>query len=488
MQVLTDGEMEQIWQTALRVWGQLALRAQGTEELNEALLDFGYQVNGEQIRFPKAVQEKVRARLADSREEKGPGRPARVVGEKLTYAASGQGLHYHDIETDTLRPAAAQDMADWSRLCDCFPDLGRAHPTLIPQVVPNSSCDLHAFATIILNSERPWPVSVFNAQMLPFFIELQAVCDGSVEKVRENPIFAAKCWLNSPFMITRENIEIGMQARELLDKPFEISTMPVAGVATPTTLAGALTQNLAEILACNTVTLALDDRLIGNCAGPLVFDMRTGVHTEVGPDSHLLRLATAQLAAHIFGGEYRGGGWPITAAKLPGAQSMMEKALDALWGLCNGARSFGGLGTLAETDVGSAVQLMLDLELMGHCRRLLAGITVDAGRIAEQLITEVAPTGAHYLETDHTLQYFREELWSPRLMDRRVPCHWLYIPLTAARALVGNCLPPVWSICEPVEPRQSASKSAPTTCQHVVSTSLLAFACAAGTRTARASG
>jgi len=430
MQVLTDQEMEQIWQAALRVWDQVPLRAQGTEEFNEALLDFGCQVNDEQIRFPKAVQEKVLARIAQSREEKGPGRPAVVAGEKLTYAASGQGLHYHDIETDSLRPATVQDLADFSRLCDHFPDLGRAHPTLIPQDVPNSSCDLHTFATIILNSERPWRVSVYNALMLPFFIQLQAVCDGSVEKVKENPIFAAKCWVNSPFMITRENIEIGMNAREVLDQPFEITAMPVGGIATPVTLAGALTQNLAEILACNTITLALDDRLIGNCAGPLLFDMRTAVDDEVGPGAHLLRLATAQLSAYVFGGEYRGAGWPITAAKLPGAQSMMEKSIDALWGLCAGGRSFGGLGTLADTDVGSTVQLMLDLELMGYCQRLLEGITVDADRIAEQLIAEIAPTGSRYLETDHTLKYFREELWSPELMDRRVPMAWVREPRT----------------------------------------------------------
>lgn len=69
MQVLTDQEMEQIWQAALRVWDQAPLRAQSAEEFNEALLDFGCQVNDEQIRCPKAVQEKVRARIADSREQ-----------------------------------------------------------------------------------------------------------------------------------------------------------------------------------------------------------------------------------------------------------------------------------------------------------------------------------------------------------------------------------------------------------------------------------
>jgi len=46
MQVLTDQEMEQIWQVALRVWDQVALRARGTEEFNEALLDFNSSCAG----------------------------------------------------------------------------------------------------------------------------------------------------------------------------------------------------------------------------------------------------------------------------------------------------------------------------------------------------------------------------------------------------------------------------------------------------------
>ncbi len=430
MQVLNEREMQQIWEAALRVWDQVPLRAQGTEEFNEALLDFGCQIDGERMTFPKAVQDKVLARLEQSREGNGPWRPARVDNTKLEYGASGQALYCHDIQTDEIRAATEQDLADWSRLCDCFERLERRHPTFIPQDVPTGSCDVHAFATIMLNSSRPWRVSVYSADMLPYFIELQAIWEGSVEKVKQNPIFAAKCWYNSPFMITRENIEIGMKARELLGQPLTIATMPVAGVATPATIAGALTQITAEVLGCNVISLALDDRLLGYCAGPDVFDMRTGVHTEVGPDCNLLGLGAAQMGAYMFGGEYTARAGPTTAAKLPGAQSMMEKALSATWAICAGIRSFGSLGITAFADIGSAVQLMMDLELMHYFEHLLKGIQVDEDRIGEQTIIAVAPTGARFLGTEHTVRYYREELWSPELLDRRVPMAWVADPQT----------------------------------------------------------
>lgn len=427
--VLDEAEAAKLWEAALHVWARVPVRAGGCPEFREALAAFGCDVSGGHIGFPLAVREKVLARIDEARRQAGPWRPAEVSSDALQYAASGQALYICDLESDKLRGATTEDLADWSRLCDVFyPGLHRAHPTFIPQDVPTGSCDVHAFATIILNSSRPWTVSVYTAAMLPYFIELQSLCDGGMEQARRDPAFVAKCWYNSPFMITDENIQIGMKARELLGRPFAINTMPVAGIATPATLAGAIVHITAEILGCNAITLALDDRLAGYCAGPLTFDMKTCIHTQTGPDVQLLRNACAQMGGYIFGGEYRSVGGPSTAAKTPGAQSMMEKAIDTTWAICGGVRSFGSLGTLAFADVGSAVQLMLDLELMSHLERLLQGIAVDDERIAEDLICRVAPTGAQFLATEHTARFNREELWVPELMDRRVPMAWAMDP------------------------------------------------------------
>lgn len=428
MSVLTDGEMDQIWRAALRVWAEVPLRAQGNDEFMQALRDFGCDLDGELIRFPSAVRDTVLACIEQSRSSRGPARPAEVQNATLDYSVSGQAFYCHDLSTESLRLATTDDQIQWSWICDMFPRLGRAHPTFIPQDVSPKYCDLHTFATIIINSSRPHRVSVYNADLLPYFIQLQAICDGSVEAVRQNTVFAAKCWVNTPFMITRENIEIGMKARELLGQPLQMSTMPVAGVATPVTLAGCMVQSVAEVLALNAVSLALDDRLAGWTAGPLTFDMRTGIHTQVGPDVELVGLAARQMGAYVFGGEYTGIGGPTTTAQTPGAQSMMEKALATMFGICSGIRSFGSLGILSTADTGSVLQLMLDLELMKHFERLLQGVQVDEETLAEDVIKEVAPRGAYYLNQDHTAKFFRSELYLPDLVDRRVPMAWLTDP------------------------------------------------------------
>lgn len=203
-----------------------------------------------------------------------------------------------------------------------------------------------------------------------------------------------------------------------------LGLMPTAGSAAPATIAGCMVQQTAESLVCNIITLAVDGRLSGYHRGALATDMRTGSATQSGPDVDLLQLASAEMAEFCFGARVTVARGPTTTAKVPGAQSMMEKSIATLWAILGGTRSFGSLGTLASADVGSAVQLMLDVEMMEYFQRLLDGVKVDAERLAEEVICEVAPTGARFLGHEHTVQHFREELFTPALADRRVAGAW----------------------------------------------------------------
>jgi len=424
-QVLAEDEISRIWNAALATWAQVPLRAPGPDAFMQALRDYGCDVRGDRIHFPQAVREKVLARINAERERHGPYRPAIVDSDTITFHTNGQGFHCCDTRTGSLRPATTEDLAEWSRLCDAIPGLQRGHPTYIPQDVPVATCDVHAFATIILNSRVPCRVSVYAADLIPFFIALQAVVDGSEEQARKAPVFNTTCYVNSPFMISREAIDIAMRARETMGLPFRVFAMPVAGATAPGALAGAMVQSVAECLALNTVTLALDDRVTGWTESMLGFDMRAGTPVANAPDGQLLSLMARQMGAWIFGGTYTAVGALSTTAKTPGAQSCMEKALDAMWAFASGVRSFASLGVLAASDAASATQLMLDLELVHTLERLARGARVDEDTLAAEVIREVAPRGAKYLVHEHTAEHFREELWAAELMDRRFPSAWM---------------------------------------------------------------
>lgn len=156
--------------------------------------------------------------------------------------------------------------------------------------------------------------------------------------------------------------------------------------------------------------------------------MLSGNSVVSGPDYSLLWLAYSQFAAYLFGGEYTGGGALQTMAQAPGVQAVMEKSLGGMWGLWAGLRSFSSVGVLAASDAAGLTQMALDLEIVSWLRRLSEGITVDAETLAEEVIAQVAPTGAYYLGHEHTALHFRSELWLTTLMDRRPAAAWRLNP------------------------------------------------------------
>ena len=420
---LTDDEMTKIFDAAVRIWRRVPLRIQAPDELMQPLRDFGCEVDGELVRFPGQVIDMVIDRVRESKKahhanEGEDGWP----GNTISMYTHGQALLACDLETNELRPATKHDLEVWCHVVDSFGDVTRSHPTFLPTDVPNSAVDFNAFAIIMLNSRTANSVSVYNAKMLPYFIEASVVAQGSVEAVKKAPQFHTKMWVNSPFMITRENVDVALEARRLLGRPIQPATMPSAGAATPVTLAGALAQNCAEILALNAMTLAVDGRLCGKGVGPVVLDMQAAAMRTFGPDYLALRYADSIMASWLFGGK---PGWP---AMTPGAQvvspqALHEKGLAAALSIAGGNRSLG-IGQLGTADVGSLVQLELDYEMGCMFRHLLREAKVDADHIPENLIVETVPRGAYYPDTDHTARFFREASWLPKFEDFRIPGAW----------------------------------------------------------------
>jgi trimethylamine:corrinoid methyltransferase-like protein len=113
-----------------------------------------------------------------------------------------------------------------------------------------------------------------------------------------------------------------------------------------------------------------------------------------------------------------------TWAKRAGVQAAVEKSTLMMAGALNGASYFDGLGTISLDEVFSPVQLVLDIEIMNHVSRVVAGMSVDAmpsdlcGMIAEGL-------DRGYIGSDLTLDHHDSYIWYPDLFDRSNLQSWL---------------------------------------------------------------
>ncbi len=426
-------DIDKIIAAAIRVLEKTPWTIDGTGEFMGFLGSFGCEVRGKKVQFPIRVVEKTLDRIKQEREQKatsGQAEKEQILPTQIEFSTSGQALWCCDPETDQLRAATEKDLANLCRVINSFPGLDRSHPTFIPQDAPLMTRELHSFVTIMLNSDKPYRVSAYSPEVVKYFVEALTIYYGSEKKALANLLLPCKVWINTPFMISRETIEAPMEIRRLTGQPLVYNPMPVVGIATPVTPAGALVLITAEVLGVNAISLAVDDCLCGWCAGPLSFDMKTGIHNQWGPETIVIGTAQTHIAARLFGTRPSVRATLGTGAKTPGAQSMCERSFGVGMGVPAGIRSFGGLATLAHSDVGSLVQLMMDMELMQAVAKLVEGFCVDEEEMAEELIVELASKGAVFLDTEHTAKYFRRYQWFPELMDRRVPMSWKDNPST----------------------------------------------------------
>ncbi len=205
---------------------------------------------------------------------------------------------------------------------------------------------------------------------------------------------------------------------------FAHAGLPV-GIALPVDGGPDAASDLAIALVCHHAAV-LAGCLAVQSAAPgapflyLAHPAHAGV-TAHGPEAVLFALASIQLAARV--------GLPAsvtalaTGAPESGWQSCTDNSLGALGATTAGGAVVMGAGTLSEGRVFSAQQLVMDAEVFSWNARIAAGIPVDEGTLALEVIRQVG-IGGNYLGQRHTRQNMRY-VWRPRLLDRSMWDAWV---------------------------------------------------------------
>ncbi|MCX7599289.1 MAG: trimethylamine methyltransferase family protein, partial [Armatimonadetes bacterium] len=201
-----------------------------------------------------------------------------------------------------------------------------------------------------------------------------------------------------------------------------IGHMTTAGTTAPVTLAGLVTQTLAENLALALLQSAFYGDVWwspGMLAG--VADMRTLVRPYGAPENALANMMGASMA-RFYGLPFFGHSG-CTDAKLPSAEAAAHKAMTILPTLLAGGDAFLDAGLLSSDEVVSPIQLILDAELGSALRHMLGDFEVSEESIGFEAIRDVAPEGL-FISHEHTLRWFRRELWEPQIWSREMLPSW----------------------------------------------------------------
>ncbi len=246
--------------------------------------------------------------------------------------------------------------------------------------------------------------------------ELATVIAGGEDQFREKPFVSVITNPISPLTIEAKTLGI-LQFCCHHGIPATCAPAPMAGATSPATLAGTLAQMHAESLAgvavaqvfCpsakvlyGAVPTSMDLRTMDFCMGSVEMAMMNGMAVE------LAKLYDLPI--------YSSAG--VTESKRPDVQSGVEKAFSILTTAMSGADLVHlSAGMLDSGNSISYEQYVIDNEIIGMSRRLLAGITVDDETLAFDVIGKVGP-GGNYVTEDHTVDHMMDEFFYPELAVR----------------------------------------------------------------------
>ncbi|MFN4159411.1 MAG: trimethylamine methyltransferase family protein [Gemmobacter sp.] len=195
-----------------------------------------------------------------------------------------------------------------------------------------------------------------------------------------------------------------------------ISPFIVGGAMAPVTVAGTLTQVLAEVLA------GVAYSQLVRAGAPVIFgafvtsiDMNSGAPTFGTPEAAHITWGAGQLARRM-GLPYRSGG-AFCGSKLPDAQAAYETANSLNMALTAGVNfMLHACGWLEGGLVSSYEKFVMDADQLGTLHHLAQGIIMDENGQGMDAIREVGP-GGHYLGCAHTQANFKSAFWRSELFD-----------------------------------------------------------------------
>ncbi len=263
-------------------------------------------------------------------------------------------------------------------------------------------------------SDKPYMGSVTEPSRAEDSVEMSKILFGA-DFVDQNTVMTSLININSP--LTFDSIMMG--ALEVYAKAGQacvISPFIVGGAMAPVSVAGTLTQVLAEVLAGVAYS-----QLVRKGA-PVIFgafvtsiDMNSGAPTFGTPEAAHITYGAGQLARRM-GLPYRSAG-SFCGSKLPDAQAAYETSNSLNMGLLSGVNfMLHACGWLEGGLVSSFEKFVMDADQLGTLHHLARGVDMSETGQAMDAIAEVGP-GGHYLGCEHTQANFKNAFWRSDLLD-----------------------------------------------------------------------
>jgi trimethylamine--corrinoid protein Co-methyltransferase len=426
---LTDAQCEQIHRAALDILEQI-----GFSEAIPSCIDLitaagGTLTDAGRLLFPRGLVEDTLAKAARRFVVHGqdPKHDMEPWGKKVYFGTAGAAVHIVDSETGAYRDSLLTDVYDIARLVDHLDNIHFYQRSVVARDMEDPrDLDFNTCYAAVAGTSKHVGTSWVEPAHVEESLEMLHLMAGGEDKWRARPFVSmSNCFVVPPLKFAQDACRC-LEAAVRGGMPVLLLAAGQAGATSPASLAGAVVQEVAEVLAALVyVNLIVPGHPAIFGPWPFVSDLRTGAMSGGSGEQALLTAACAQMA-HFYD---LTGGVPagMTDSKLPDAQSGQEKGYtEALAGNAGANMIYESAGMHASLLGCCLESYVIDDDLIGGVLRTVRGIEVNEDALSVEAIRQVCTEGpGHFLGHGQTLELMQSEYIYPEVGDRASPKEWI---------------------------------------------------------------
>ncbi len=337
-------------------------------------------------------------------------------GDSVQFDPGSAAITVLDRKNREQRDPKTEDFVDFVKLVETLPQLDAQSTAMICKDVPEEIGDLYRLYLALNFMRKPIVTGAFAKDTWWTMKELLVTMVGGEAELVSKPIAIFDVCPSPPLLWS------DLTCQNLIDCarsgiPAELVSMPLAGATAPVTLAAAVVQHTAECMSGVVIgQLSQEGAAIVWGGSPATFDMREGTTPMGAVGTWMIDCAYAQVgkALNMPTHAYLG----MSDAKIVDAQCGLESSGGTILAALTGINMISGAGMMDFESCQSFEKLVIDAEIIGMAKHLVAGIEVRDEPIALTLMRSMGHE-ADYLVNPHTLKWFQEEFYIPSgVIDR----------------------------------------------------------------------
>lgn len=357
-----------------------------------------------------------------------------LSGKKVYFGTAGAAVHIVDDwkthvdypNKGAYRESTIQDLYDAARLVD---KLEHIHffqrPMVARDIVEPAAMDLNTTYAAVMGTSKHIGTSFVDPAHFEQTLKMLHQIAGSEKKWRERPFVSmSSCFVVPPLRFAEDACSV-LEAAVRGGMPVLLLAAGQAGATSPASLAGAIMQEMAEVLAA----LAYANAIVRGhpcIAGPWPFvsDLRTGSMSGGSGEQAVLMAACGQMGRYYDLPTGIAAG--MADSKIPDAQSGFEKGYTlSLAGHSGANMVYESAGMQASLLGFSFEGCTIDNDMLGAINRSVRGIETDKDSLALKTIEDVCLNGPeHFLQHESTLSRMLKDYVYPDVGNRFPPDLW----------------------------------------------------------------